>query len=76
MKRLREFMEKANAHVLNTTLETALRYGLLAATLKRNGTPIPQNDIWIAALAMEHGAHLATLDSDFSLVPGLIVEKF
>ena len=76
MNRLKEFVKKSNARIANTTLETAFRYGLLASTLKRNGTPIPQNDIWIASITMELGAHLATLDSDFNLVPGLIVEKF
>ena len=73
---LKDFIAKANATIANTTLETAFRYGLLASTLKKNGTPIPQNDIWIAAITMELGAHLATLDTDFSVVPGLVVEAF
>ncbi len=76
MKRLQSFIVKANAKIVQTTMETAFRYGRLATELKKNGTPIPQNDIWIAAMTMECGAHLATMDSDFLLVPGLIVEKF
>jgi predicted nucleic acid-binding protein len=76
MKRLQIFIVKANAKIVHTTMETAFRYGRLAAELKKNGTPIPQNDIWIAAMTMECGAHLTTLDSDFLFVQGLIVEKF
>ena len=37
------------------------------------GRPIPQNDIWIAASALEHGADLATTDGHFRLVPLLTV---
>ena len=73
---LKRFIVKSNAIIANTTMETAFRYGQLASVLRRNGTPIPQNDIWIAAITMEAGAHLATLDSDFRLVPGLPLEEF
>ena len=76
MRNWRSLRRQRNATIANTTLETAFRYGLLASTLKKNGTPIPQNDIWIAAITMELGAHLATLDTDFSFVPGLVVEAF
>jgi len=76
MDLLERFIVKSNAVIANTTMETAYRYGQLASFLKKNGTPIPQNDIWIAAIAMETGSHLATLDSDFQSVPGLVVERF
>lgn len=74
LRMCKSFLEKSDAKIVDATLETAYRYGTLASTLKRNGTPIPQNDIWIAATAMEHGVRLATLDSDFKAVPGLLLE--
>jgi tRNA(fMet)-specific endonuclease VapC len=44
------------------------------AILKRQGTPIPTNDIWIAAAALENGGRMVAYDSHFEAVPGLIVE--
>jgi tRNA(fMet)-specific endonuclease VapC len=52
---------------------TADRFGRIAANLRRAGTPIPTNDIWIAAHAMESGAELITLDHHFEHIPGLAV---
>ncbi len=51
--------------------ETAHYYGRIHADLARLGKPIPQNDIWIAAIALEHNLPLATRDHHFSLVSGL-----
>lgn len=51
---------------------TADRYSRIAAQLRRNGTPIPINDIWIAAHAVEYGAELITMDKHFEKVSGLV----
>ena len=51
-----------------TTTET---YGTLKAQLHRNGRPIPENDLWIAALAVRHGLTLVTRDAHFDEVEGL-----
>lgn len=59
--------------VLSPDERTAHHYGRIKADLKRKGKPIPQNDIWIAAVAVEHNLPLATRDQHFSLVPGLTV---
>ena len=48
-------------------------YARLRGALTRAGTPIPENDLWIAALAVEHGWPLATRDAHFARVPGLTV---
>jgi tRNA(fMet)-specific endonuclease VapC len=56
---------------LPVTLTTAERFGLIAAALKRKGAPIPSNDIWIAAHALETGADLMSFDGHFSHVDGL-----
>lgn len=51
---------------------TADRYARIASQLRSQGTPIPTNDIWIAAQTMEHGAELITMDKHFQKIPGLI----
>jgi tRNA(fMet)-specific endonuclease VapC len=58
------------AHVTRTTAD---RFGRIAAALKAVGTPIPTNDIWIAAQALELGAELISFDGHFRNVPGLVV---
>ena len=50
----------------------SLQYGKVKAQLKRNGTPIPENDIWITAIAGK--LTLVTADSDFKMVEGLHLE--
>ncbi len=51
---------------------TADRYARIAEMLKKSGTPIPMNDIWIAAQTMEHGAELITMDHHFEQIAGLV----
>lgn len=53
------------------TRTTADRFGRIAAALRKAGTPIPTNDIWIAAHAFETGAELITFDRHFEAVRGL-----
>ena len=73
--RLEMFMEAASVRVQDANWDIARRYGIIVNQLRRNGTPIPTNDIWIAATALELGARLITYDAHFRLVPGLIVES-
>jgi tRNA(fMet)-specific endonuclease VapC len=51
--------------------ETPLVYGRVASELAQKGTPIPQNDIWIAAIALQTGLPLATEDNHFRTGSGL-----
>ena len=51
--------------------ETPLVYGRVASELAQKGTPIPQHDIWIAAIALQTGLPLATEDNHFRTVSGL-----
>lgn len=51
---------------------TADRYSRIANQLKLQGTPIPTNDIWIAAQTLENGAELITSDRHFEKVQGLV----
>ncbi len=55
--------------VLPCGLQTARWYGELKALLRARGTPLPENDIWIAALAREHDLTLATRDRHFAAIP-------
>lgn len=56
--------------------DTASRYGHLKADLKSRGRPIPDNDLWIAALALQHSCTLATRDRHFASVAGLSTEAW
>lgn len=62
-----------NVRVIGVDEETAERYGELFARLHAKGTPIPTNDIWIAATAIQHGLDLFTYDRHFRNVDGLTV---
>lgn len=62
------------APVLQPDIVTGERYGLLYNDLQQRRLMILINDIWIAALALQHGYTLATRDNDFSRVTGLKVE--
>ena len=68
---LRRFLAVAGVEVVPIGLETADSYGLLYRSLRQQGTPIPSNDLWIAASCLEHGAVLFSLDAHFERVPGL-----
>ena len=73
-ERLRAFT--AVSTVLPCDAVTAHFYGLLKAELRRQGTPIPENDLWIAALARQHEALLATRDGHFRVVAGLSLDAW
>lgn len=57
--------------VLNITDETASNYAVLRLELKRAGRPIPANDAWIAALALQHGLTVLSRDEHFDAVADL-----
>ncbi|HLE40564.1 MAG TPA: type II toxin-antitoxin system VapC family toxin [Nitrospirota bacterium] len=60
--------------VLSCTADTARKYGEIKNRLKEKGQPIPENDIWIAAIARQHGLTLVTRDAHFDAVENLKVE--
>ncbi len=57
--------------ILPVVLETAQRYSEIRHELKAAGTPIPTNDLWIAALARQHRMPLVTRDRHFRAIRGL-----
>jgi len=69
LAQIREFLK--GVVVLQPAEATANSYGQIKAELAQAGTPIPQNDIWIAALAKEYQLPLAARDEHFQSVAGL-----
>jgi tRNA(fMet)-specific endonuclease VapC len=57
--------------VLNVDEQTTTSYAAVRGELKRAGTPIPSNDVWIAALCRQHSLPVLSRDRHFDLVPGL-----
>lgn len=68
---LDEFLDDPAVAIVPCTDETADYYARIFRTLKDNGTPLPTNDMWIAAAALEHGATVLSSDDHFSHVPML-----
>lgn len=60
--------------VLRCDRLTAKSYGQAKHQLKVSGTPIPENDVWISAVALQFEFVLATRDRHFGLVEGLSLE--
>ena len=57
--------------VLIIDIETSAIYGKIKAILRKNGNPIPENDIWIAATAIQHKLDLSTRDNHFKQIQDL-----
>ena len=62
--------------VLACDLGTAREYGKIKGTLQEKGRPIPENDIWIAAIARQHDLTLVTRDEHFKEVKHLKIETW
>ena len=68
---LGEFLAEPFVSSLPVTAAVARRYGQVFAQLRRKSTPIPVNDIWIAASSLDCGGHLLTFDYDYKNVASL-----
>ncbi|MEP7365491.1 MAG: type II toxin-antitoxin system VapC family toxin [Acidobacteriota bacterium] len=68
---LQALLAKATVKVLLPTRDTADHYARLFVQLKREGTPIPDNDLWIGALCLQHDLTLITRDRHFRRIPQL-----
>ncbi len=62
--------------VLECDVGTAQLYGEIKNALRARGTPIPENDLWVAALARQHDLVLVTRDRHFGVVEGLRLEEW
>ena len=68
---LNRFLHRSRVRVAAPDLATTRHYAQLFRQLRAQGTPIPTNDIWIAALAMQHDLMLASRDEHFRHLPQL-----
>ena len=73
---MRTFLSSPRVSVFPLDEETAARYAVILNTLRNAGTPIPTNDIWIAATAMQHGLRVLTTDVHYLKVPQIIADLF
>lgn len=73
-ERVRELLDGPRIERLAVARETAIRYAAIKDALLSAGTPVPANDIWIAASAMEHGLKVVTLDRHFLQIPQILTE--
>ena len=67
------FLQSRRVRVVPLGAETAWRYAEIVAYLRMHGAPIPTNDLWIAACAMEWGLRLLTTDAHFNRLPQVSV---
>ncbi|MDD5673587.1 MAG: type II toxin-antitoxin system VapC family toxin [Chitinivibrionales bacterium] len=72
LKQLEMFLASVRCVVLPIIKESAQRYAHIHGALRKAGFPIPTNDLWIAATAMEHGLTLVTLDKHFARIPQIL----
>lgn len=70
---LGRFLDSPRVRLLSVDAETTEFYAGIVQLLKCAGTPIPTNDIWIAALAQQHGFPLFSRDRHFEAVTGLVL---
>ena len=70
-RRLEEFLDAPPVVLANVSTTTSLYYSKIYKALKDSGRMIPQNDIWIAASAIEKGYVLVSHDEHFSQIPML-----
>lgn len=74
IEKINQFRQDAN--VLNCDSNTSFYYGKIKKGLKDIGNPIPENDIWIASLAIQYDLQLVSRDKHFNKIDGLITFKW
>lgn len=70
------FLNNDRTNIINHDINTSKFYAQIIKTLKEKGSPIPTNDVWIAASAMQHGLPLYTFDKHFNAIDGLLKPTF
>lgn len=79
--RIKENLARINEFVLNSTVlacdtDTTKKYGDIKNHLKEKGQPLPENDIWIAAVAQQYDLTLITRDTHFLIIENLKIESW
>lgn len=75
VKLLNQFLELSKVIFMETNLVTAQHYAQIYLQLRKAGTPIPTNDMWIAALAKQLGTGVFTYDKHFDKVEGIHIVR-
>lgn len=70
---LNTFLNSSRCQIFPVDDNTAIYYVQIYKSLHRQGKPIPTNDLWIAAVAMQHGHILCTFDKHFNQIDGLLI---
>ncbi len=73
---LKDFLGSPRVTIAEVDEETSERYAVIVQSLRMKGTPIPTNDLWIAASAMQHGLKVLTTDKHYLEVAQIITEYF
>jgi tRNA(fMet)-specific endonuclease VapC len=76
LSNLNRFLALPRVELLHIDEITAKLFGEIATQLRKDGRPIQQDDMWIAALCKQYGYALATGDKDFDAVTGLELIRF
>jgi tRNA(fMet)-specific endonuclease VapC len=74
LRRIEDFAK--DSEVLFCDAQTARGYGDVRYDLRQKGRPIPENDVWIAALGLQHGLIVVSRDAHFDEVSGLLREAW
>lgn len=74
VRQVREFA--AHSAVLACDVVTAEHYGQVKNELKAKGRPLPENDIWIAAIPKQHSLTVVTRDQHFQEIDGVLVKEW
>ena len=74
LKKLNDFLKLCT--VLDIDSTTANHYGVIVAELYKKGRPIPTNDVWIAAVAIQHKLTLVTKDKHFQEIESIKFKKW
>ncbi len=73
LEELNNFLNTPRIKIFPIDETTASYYAKVYSTLRKKGKPIPTNDLWIAATALQHGCKLCSFDSNFKVVDNLLV---
>jgi len=62
--------------ILSLDEETTINYGNIKSSLRKKGKPIPENDIWIGAISLQHEITLVTRDNHFSEIEDIKIKSW
>lgn len=69
---LRRFLQRNGVSVLFPDDQTTHQYAAIYRQLRKQGTPIPINDMWVAALVLQHNVALHARDRHFDHLPQIV----